>query len=193
MTDQPTPKDVVDGMIKSLRAGKDIHELFASTVRTGILIQGRTMEQWKQYFTLDIPDSPDTTDCKTLDKRLMELHQEATFLKCMAEATYSLGKKSYDSQYRDKFTALVSEYKQLDKKLPARETLEILASNDLDDIQTGISYSEVATRFWKDIIDDLNFKRKTVENIVINISVEAKANTASNFLQGKKDQGNLSW
>jgi hypothetical protein len=182
-----TPKDQVDKMIAGLRKGKDIHEMFANTVRTGILIQGRTMEGWKEYFSIDIPDSPDIIDCKRLDMQLMQLHQEATFLKCMAEAAWTLGRKSYDTQYRDKFTALVSEYKTLDKKLPAKETLEILASNDLDDIESGLSYSELGVKFWKDVLEDLNFKRRAIENITINNSVEAKANLASNSLQNRKD------
>lgn len=182
-----TSKDQVDKMIASLRKGKDIHEMFANTVRTGILIQGKTMEQWRTYFTADIPDNPDIIDCKLLDINLMKLHQEATFLKCMADAASTLGKKSFDTQYREKFTALVSEYRAEGKKLPAKETLEILASNDLDDIETSLSYSELAVKFWKDVIEDLNFKRKAIENITINNSVEAKANLASSNLQNRRD------
>lgn len=189
MTDQSkTAKEQVDKMVSGLRKGKDIHEMFANTIRTSILIQGKTMEQWKEYFTVDIPDDPNVTECKILDMRLMELHQEATFLKCMAEASYTLGKKSYDTQYREKFTALVSEYKDGNKKLPAKDTLETLAGNDLDDIEAGLSFSELATKFWKDVLEDINFKRKAIENITINNSVEAKNNLASNNLQNRRDQ-----
>lgn len=181
-------KDKVDKMIGNLRSGKDIHEMFTNTVRTQILIQGKTMEQWRNYFNIKIPENPDVGDCKTVDKKLMELHEEATFLKCMAEASHTLGRKSFDTQYRDKFTTLVAEYKSADKKLPAKETLEILASHDLDDVETSLSYSEVAVKFWKDVLDDLNFKRRAIENITINNATEAKANNASNFLQNRKDQ-----
>jgi hypothetical protein len=182
-----TPKEHVDKMTATLRRGKDIHEMFANTVRTSILIQGKTMEQWKSHFSIDIPDNPEIVDCKLLDMKLMEFHQEATFLKCMAEAAHTLGRKSYETQYREKFMALVSEYKELDKKLPAKDTLETLASNDLDDIETGLSYSELAIKFWKDILEDLNFKRKAIENITINNSVQAKLEVNSNFLQNRRD------
>jgi hypothetical protein len=182
-----TAKELTDKMINGLRKGKDIHEMFAARVRTDILIQGKTMEGWKQHFMLSIPSNADVIECKQLDTRLMELHQEATFLKCVAEASLTLSRKGYDSQYRDKFAALVSEYKTTDKKLPAKETLENLAKNDLDDIETSTSYSELAVKFWKDIIEDLNFKRRAIENITINNSVEAKSNLASNYLQGRRD------
>ena len=182
-----TAKEQSDKMIAGLRRGKDIHEMFANRVRNEILIQGKTMEGWKTYFTLTIPSNADVIECKILDSRLMELHQEATFLKCMAEASLTLGRKGYDSQYREKFAALVSEYRVEDKKLPAKETLENLAKNDLDDIETGISYSELAVKFWKDVLEDLNFKRRAIENVTINNSVEAKANLASGYLQNRKD------
>ena len=180
-------KEKADLMIENLKSGKVIHELFTNTVRTGILIQGKTMEQWAKYFGVKLSDNPDTGDCKTIDKKLVELHEEATFLKCMAEAAHTLGRKSFDTQYRDKFTTLVSEYKAFDKKLPAKETLEILASNELDDVETALSYSEVAVKFWKDVLEDLNFKRRCVENITINSAIAVKADSASNFLQNKKD------
>lgn len=182
-----SPKEQVDKMIGGLRKGKDIHEMFSNTIRTSILIQGKTMEQWRDHFSIDIPEDPNVTECKRLDMNLMELHQEATFLKCMAEASFTLGKKSYDTQYREKFTALVTEYNTDKKKLPAKDTLETLASNDLDDIQAGLSFSELAMKFWKDIIEDLNFKRKAIENITINNSVEAKNNIASGNLQNRRD------
>lgn len=181
-------KEQVDQMVSNLRKGKDIHEMFANTVRTGILIQGKTIEQWKTYFTVKLPENPDVVQCKAIDKRLVELHEEASFLKSMAEAAFTLGKKSFDTQYRDKFTTLVSEYKSGDKKLPAKDTLETLVSHQLDDIQTSLSYSEVAVAFWKDVLNDLNFKRRAIENITINNSVEAKSNLASGMLQSRRDQ-----
>lgn len=182
------PKEQVDKMHLAIKRGKDIHNMFSETVRTGIIIQGKTIEQWQKYFELIIPDTPDTEDCKKIDTFLMKFHQEATFLKCMAEATHSLGKRGYETQYREKFSQLVSEYRQLDKKLPAKETLEVLASVDLDDIETGNTYSELAIKFWKDIIDDLNFKRRAIENLTINNSVQAKLDISSGFTQNKKTE-----
>lgn len=170
----PSAKEQADAMIEGLRKGKNIHDIFAEQVRTRVLIQGKTMEQWKEHFSIKIPDNPDIQACKAIDVKLMELHEEATFLKAMADASYTLGKKSYDTQYRDKFTALVNEYKQQGKKLPAKETLEVLASQDIDDIETGLAYASMASQFWKQILEDLNFKRRIIENATINNSVEAK-------------------
>ena len=171
---ETTPKDQADHMIDNLRRGKGIHDIFAEQVKTRIVIQGKTMEQWKKHFTLNIPESPTTEDCKIIGMKLMEMHQEAAFLKAMSEASLMLGKKSYDTDYRQKFTALVSEYKTDGKKLPAKDTLETLAKTELDDIESGLTYAELGVRFWKDMLSDLDYKRKIIENATINNSVEAK-------------------
>jgi hypothetical protein len=173
MTDS-TPKDQADQMINNLRRGKSIYDIFADQVKTRIVIQGKTMEQWKEYFNMDIPESPSTEDCKVMDMQLMHMHQEAAFLKTMSEASLMLGKKSYDTDYRKKFTSLVQEYKADKKKLPAKDTLETLAKAELDDIESGLAYAELGVRLWKDMLSDLDYKRKIIENATINNSVEAK-------------------
>ncbi len=176
MTDATkNPKQTADAMIEGLRKGKSIHDMFSEAVESRILIGNKTMKQWVEYFKVKIPENPDTAQCKQVDMRLMELHQEASFMKALAEAAHTLGKKSMDSKYREKFISLVNEYKGTDKKLPAKETLETLAMANLDDIDSGLSYAEMIVKFWKDIIDDLNFKRKIIETATINNSVEMKA------------------
>lgn len=182
-----TSRQQVDNLVSHLRTAKSIHEEFLDTVRSSILLQGRTLEDWQRYFSLEFPQNPDINHCKQLDIKLMELHQEASFLKVISEAAFTLGKRGFDAQYRNRFTALVSEFKLQDKKLPAKETLEILAAQEFSDVETSLSYSEVAVKFWKDILEDLNFKRRTLESIVMAEGITVKANLGSNFLQNKKD------
>lgn len=167
-------KERADDMIDSLRKGKNIHDIFAEQVRTRILIQGKTMEQWREHFKVKVPDNPDIQACKEINVRLIGLHEEASFLKAMSDASYTLSKKSYDTKYRDKFASLVAEYKEGGKKLPAKDTLEVLASHDIDDIDGSLSYASMASSFWKQILEDLNYKRRVIENATINNSVEAK-------------------
>lgn len=177
---QKLAKQAVDQMIGDLRQGKDIHEQFAQAVEDRMLIQGKTMKQWREHFRVKVPDNPDINACKAIDMVLMEKYQEASFLKAMADASHLLQKKGYDSQYRKKFEALVSEYKHGGKKLPAKDTLAALAAAKVDDVETGLAYSDLAVRFWKEILDNLNYIRKIVENATINNSVEAKV-TQQNY------------
>jgi len=174
MTTPAEVKEKVDTMIKDLRHGKAIYEQFAQATQDRMQISGKTMNDWRTYFHVKIPENPDITACKNIDMKLMELYQEASFLKAMAEAALILNKKGYESQYRTKFEALVAEYQKKGLKIPAKETLENLAKCSVDDVETGLSYSELAVRFWKEILDNLNFMRKIIENATINNSVEAK-------------------
>jgi hypothetical protein len=171
---QKLAKIKVDKMITDLRKGKDIHEQFAQAIQDRMTIQGKTIEQWRNHFKIKIPDNPDIVACKAVDMQLMGLYQEASFLKAMAEAAALLQKKGYDTQYRERFEALVSQYRTEDKKLPAKETLEALARNNVDEVETGLAYAELAVRFWKEIVENLNYLRKIIENVTINNSVESR-------------------
>lgn len=164
----------VPNMIKSIREGKELHEEFAKKLEEKMLIQGKTMETWKKHFQIKVPQMIDLTNSKELATQILELYQEAAFLKAMAEASSSLHRKGYETQYRQKFDALVETYKASGQKLPASNTLEILAKNDIDDVETGLVYSEVTVKFWKEILDYLNFIRKVLETATITNSVEAR-------------------
>jgi uncharacterized protein YaaR (DUF327 family) len=171
---QKLAKQTVDEMVKDLRRGKDIYEQFYEAAESRLMIQGKTMVQWKKHFSVHVPQNPDISACKEIDMKLMELYQEAAFLKAMAEAAAALQRKGYETQYRNKFEALVAEYKATGQKLPAKDTLENLAKKTVDDIETGTTYSDLAVRFWKEVIENLNYIRKLIENATINNSVEAK-------------------
>lgn len=173
---QKLAKQTVDEMITNLRKGKDIYEQFIQAVNDRMTIQGKTMPQWKEHFRVDIPDNPDINACKEIDMKLLELYQEASFLKAMAEAAATLQRKGYDTEYRNKFERLVAQYEGEKKKLPAKDTLENLAKKEVDSIESGLAYSDLAVRFWKEILENLNYIRKLVENATINNSVEAKIN-----------------
>ena len=186
-TKESKTAEALQNLSHILDRAKQVHLDFSRYVHSEIKVQGKSMDEWYEHFSIEISDSPTLQECKELDIKLMRFHEEATFLKCMSEAINSLGRKSYNTQYREKFTNLCAAYKKDDKKLPAKDTLEILASQDLEEIDTGLIFSEVSVKFWKDIIEDLNFKRKSIENITILNATEAKANAASNGLQNKKD------
>lgn len=169
-----SPKQLADQMLADLRRGKSLHDMFAEAVSNRIKLGDKTMNEWLKHFRIAIPETPDTSQCKEIDMKLMELHQEASFMKAMAEASHTLGQKSKSTQYREKFTSLVSQYSAGGKKLPAKDTLETLAMSELDDIDSGLSFSEMAIKFWKDIIEDLNFKRKIIETATIANASEVK-------------------
>ena len=163
-----------DRMLMSMRPGKDIYQDFSERAEEVINIQGKSLQEWRKVFHIKIPENPDIYECKQIGRQLMELYQEAAFLKAMAEAANILLRRGYESEYHKKFESLVAQYRAEDKKLPASATLETLAKQSIDDVESALAHSDLAVRFWKEILEQLNYNRKVTETITINNSVEAK-------------------
>jgi len=165
---------VVD-MFASLRKGKKLHDGFALKFREKYLIAGKQIDKWKTYFKVDLPPDLNPGLCQEIGSKLMGLHQEAAFLKAESEARLAACKSTSDDRYREKYTALVTEYRNKEMKLPAKDTLIALTEHSISDIKNAITHAEIELAFWKEILADISNSRKTVESAIICISVEAKA------------------
>lgn len=176
-----TNKDKADELLSKLLKGKEIHDLFAANMRKQLLINGKTMEQWEDRFKIKIPtDDLTPAICRQYDYKLLELNQEASFYHAIAGAKLQMIKRGGDSTYRDKFFAIVQEYKEKNIKLPAAATLENLAKVETDDVESAQSIAEVERDFWSDILNHLSSCRKIIENATFNSSIEAKLNVNAN-------------
>lgn len=162
-------------LISQLRKSKKLHDQFAQQFKTQYRIGGKLTSEWKQHFRVKLPPDMNTQTCQTADARLVELHQEASFLKAEAEARLSAYQSANDEKYRAKYAGLVAEYKEKGQKLPAKDTLAALAEHSMNDIKNALVHAEIELAFWKEILNDLGNCRKIIENVTINLSVEAKA------------------
>lgn len=167
-------------LLEILLRGKQVHDLFAKSMKEKLLISGRTIEEWETEFKIKVPtDNLTPAMCKQIDIKLMELNQEASFFHAVATAKLQMIKRGGESAFRDRYFALVQEYKDK-KKLPAAATLENLAKVENDDIESAQSIAEVEKGFWVNILDHLSSCRKIIENATFNSSIEAKTFLQSN-------------
>ena len=173
---------VASSMIDQLRKSKKVHDEFAHQFRHQYMIAGQLIKAWKEHFRVNMPPDVNTQICQVLDSQLMQLHQEATFLKAEAEARLTAQKGANQDKYRTKFAALVVEYKSTGQKLPAKDTLAALAENDISDTKNATVHTEIELNFWKEILSDLTNCRRLIENATINLSVEAKALANEKYL-----------
>jgi len=163
------------GILEQLNKGKGLHDHFAKQFREGYFIAGKLIADWKQRFQIEIPPDLNPQTCKELDLKILELHQEASFLKAEVDARLAAYRNTNNDRYREKFTALVTEYKNKGDKLPAKDTLAALAEHAVGNIKNAMVHAEIELAFWKEILNDLANSRKLIDNITINLSVEAKA------------------
>lgn len=179
-------KDKADKLLEKLLQGKEVHDLFAESMKKNLLVSGQTMAYWEDRFHIKVQtDNLTPSMCNQIDLRLLELVQEATFYYALASAKLLVLKQGNESTYRDKFFALVQEYKAGGKKLPAADTLEVLARVEMDDTNWAVSIADLEKGFWNNILEDLSSCRKIIENASFNNNTEAKLNGGYSAGYGK--------
>lgn len=172
---EENPTQSVNEIVSILRKGKKLHDHFAEQFKTKYLISGKLINEWKSYFKISIPPDLNPHTCIEIDSKIMELHQEASFLKAEAEARLTACKNASSEKYRTEFAALVAEYNQAGKKMPASATLTALAEHSISEIKNALTHVEIEVAFWKEILNDIACARKAVKNVVICLSIEARA------------------
>ena len=179
-------------IIQQLRKGKKVHDQFAKQFRSQYLIAGKVISDWQEHFKIELPPDLNPQLAQSVDARLMELHQEATFLRAEAEARFTAYKSAKDGKYREKYAALVAEYKESGQKLPAKDTLEALETDSISSMTSGLTHAEMEMNFWKNILDDLRNSRRLLESATITMATEAKALSNEkyiDFLSKKNGEG----
>jgi hypothetical protein len=167
--------DKAGKLFDNLIAGKEIHESFAKLLKERFTINGKTMDEWREFFhvdTISIDLNPE--NCRKLSGKVADLYQEASFLKAVASAKLQMLEKSSDTSYRERYTALFEKYRQEKGKNPAAATLDTLAKFEQDDVYSAVSMAKVAKAFWTDILGGLHECRKTIETSTFNNNIEAR-------------------
>jgi DNA gyrase/topoisomerase IV subunit B len=182
-TDKSDNTSSTDDTIQRLREGKKAHDEFAKRFREQYLIANKSTEEWKEYFKLTLPPDLNTHTCQEMDTQIMELYQEASFLKAEVEARLTAYKNTNSDRYRARYAQLVSEYEKKGQRLPARDTLAVLAETVISSSSKGaIVHAEIELAFWKEILSSLGNSRKLIENVTMNLNIEAKALQTSFYL-----------
>ena len=178
-----TAEDKAEILLSKLMTGKQVHEIFAESMKHQLLINGEPMSHWEKHFKINIPtDNLTPSLCKELSMRLMELNQEAAFFQACATAKSQIIKRGTTAAYNDKFWTIVQQYKNEKKKLPAAATLETMARVDNEDLDSAQTIADIESKFWKDILEHLSTCRKLIENASMNIATELKSLNNEKFL-----------
>ena len=162
-------------MIEKLKDSKELYSEYSKQFSERYSVNGRTLAEWKMYFKISVPPDLNPATAKHLSMQLMDLYQEASMLKTDAELRLHAANNVTKSMTRDKYNALLVEYKGNGGKIPAAATLtteaEAACGKELD----AITHIEIELTFWKGILNSLQECRKLVEVATWNLSVEAKA------------------
>jgi len=150
---------------------------FAKQVQEGLkktIIAGKTMGEWKIYFSITVPPDLNPQTCITTLTKLITLYQEAAFLKSRADRTCQHLTQAAKYSFTQEFYKQIEEIKEKNIRIPSKDTLEILAEQKITELRMAEQAAKVELSFWKDIIDNLSTTRKVLEQITINLGIERK-------------------
>lgn len=152
-------------------------QLFESAVgKLDPVVSGQPMSHWIERFKLKIQTeqlSPGTL--KDLSMKIMDLHQEATFMAALADAKRQYLHHGNEMAYHSQYMGIYESFESTGKKKPAASTLESMAKVSNENVDIAMMHADIETKFWKNILEHLAMCRRLVENASMNISVELKA------------------
>ena len=167
--------DKATSIIARLTASKELYQSYTNQFGENFMIDGKSMSEWSKYFKVHVPRDLNPGTAQHLSMTLMTLYQEASDYKTSAEARLMAMTSVTKALTRDKYTALLVEYKATDRKIPAASTLTTESESAYGKELDSLIHIEVELIFWKGIINSLQESRKHVETATWNLSVEAKA------------------
>jgi len=162
-------------LVEGLRNGKQLHDDYAKNFQERYMIAGKVISEWKEDFRIEIEPDSGPEGCITADIKLLKLHQTASFNKSESQARVSTLKNIYNTRYRTEFNRIVTEYKTSGQKLPAKDTIGQMAEEAAAELKDALSHAETENDFWKETLADLANARKVINDMTVNLSVEAKA------------------
>lgn len=167
--------DKANLMIDRLKLSKELYQEYTKQFSERYCVQGRPLGEWRRYFQIHVPPDLNPRTAQHLALRLMELYQEASNYKTEAELRLHSAQSTAKSMTRDKYNALLVEYKSNGGKVPAAATISTEAEAAYGKELDSLIHIEIELIFWKGILNSLQECRKLVETATWNLSVEAKA------------------
>lgn len=162
-------------LIAELRNSKGTYDSFKKKLENTYLIAGKTMAQWKEYFHIEVSNDILPHQIRELELRLVSLYQEATFLKAASEKYCKMFEGLGKASYREAVSALIATYKTEGKRLPAKETIQAIASQGSSDMDDASIHADIELSFWKSILSSLDTCRKLLETTLMALAIEMKA------------------
>jgi hypothetical protein len=168
--------------------GKKIYEQVLEALKKET-ISGKTMHDWRQYFTITIPPDISPNIGARLSAKLANLFQDASFYKARADRLVHTLKLELKASLRDAVNTTALTYDQTNRKRPASAILLMEAENEVKELESACMLAEVELGFWKEVLSNLSAVRKNLENCTMNLGIERKMLAASYFDIGENNDG----
>jgi len=170
----------IKGLINALRKNKEFEKEFREKIISSYGIGDKNMENWDQEIAIRIPNDANPQQCREIlvqidncTEKVSRYHRRAKVAEATMRAAYE---EEFDNAFEQCYKEALSTQKESGaKKLPAKDTLTALADKRAEDTKRALHHAQIATMFFKQVLDKLNSQREDIKSILISLGIEAKA------------------
>ena len=141
---------IVNEVVKRLKNGKRVMELLSESLDNYFLVDGKTINEWRKYFDIKLPQSDRLTpeNLAHTNAKLCDAINEAGFWHARALLIEQSIRSGAKDKFDEAFSALVEHYRITNKKLPAEGTLRTISETG-SGLTSAIATATTRTKFWK--------------------------------------------
>jgi hypothetical protein len=144
------------------KLGKYLDENFRLTGSSG---KQYTVEDWKKFFHIDIPDEINFMVIVNLAAEIFDKYQKASYFRDKQIIQMSILEQSRSDKYNTAYQIARTTNEEKFNKPLAAESCKVAATLAVKDLEDAISNQKVIKDFWNKTCDTLTELRKLVEVI----------------------------
>lgn len=168
-------KEHLKKMEELLNDAQSILLQFDDFVLNNIKVDGRTLKQWEQKLTFDIPEAHDIDFAKVVDlsAKIMVRYQWVCRKRDQNLFKVAVLKQRRNTAYNSAYQEARREHENKFKKTLAAKSCEVQAALEVLDLDSTVVVQEVIKDFWNKAADSLVEMRKLIEIIARSLSSDA--------------------
>jgi hypothetical protein len=149
-----------------------------------MVVSGKTVKQWKEELWIIVPiDALNPQLCMETNLAIMKAESIAFYEHAKAVMRAQILDKQASSAYYRAVDHIVTDFKGSDKRIPGAATLETMAEVASEVYKKVAIEGDNELKFWKNILDHLQFCKKIMEQAGFNIHSEIKSEGNGRYLE----------
>jgi len=159
---------------RKLQGTQEFCDAVAVHLKTNFFVEGKTMEHWKKYFKVDIPDNIAFENIIGLSQEIWMKYQRAAYFRDSQQVQLAIMEQSKSDRYNTTYNDIRSDTQEKTGRPLAAESCKIAATLAVKDLDGAISNQKVIHNFWVKTCDTLVELRKLLELMGYALSGDAR-------------------
>lgn len=171
---------------QKVKDAQEFNNVLSQHLKDNLRFNGKSAQEWKKYFKVNIPDEVNPITLVELNKELFRKYQEAAAYRDQQNIQLTILSQSKTDKYNAAFHKARMDHQKEYKKNLSAESCKVVATLAIKDIEDAISNQSIAKDFWKSTCDTLTELRKLLEAMGYALSADARLNNNFNVYENKK-------